>query len=88
MSSMKKGLRRVAAVAVTALVVAPALATVASATSTFAFDRLAGANRYATSVAVATQFGTPTHVTLATRTNAPTVHCLTTSSLPDVKPPP
>ena len=64
-SSMKKGLRRVAAVAVATLVVAPALATVASATSTFAFDRLAGIDRYATSVAVAGAYGASTNVILA-----------------------
>ncbi len=65
MSSMKKGLRRVAVVAVTTLVAAPALATVASATSTFAFDRLAGADRYATSVAVGASYGASTNVILA-----------------------
>jgi len=64
-SSMKKGLRRVAVVAVATLVAAPALATVASATSTFAFDRLAGVDRYATSVETAASYGASTNVILA-----------------------
>jgi len=41
------------------------MATVASATSTFAFDRLAGSDRYATAVAVATQYGNSANVILA-----------------------
>ena len=85
MSSLKKGLRRVAAVAVATLVIAPALATVASATSTFAFDRQAGANRYATSVKVATTFGTSTSVILANGTNEHTVDALTAAYLAGVK---
>ena len=82
---MKKGLRRVAVVGVATLVAAPALATVASATSTFAFDRLAGANRYATSVKVATTFGTATSVILANGTNEHTVDALTAAYLAGVK---
>ena len=81
MSSMKKGLRRVAVVAVTTLVAAPALATVASATSTFAFDRLEGANRYATSVAVGTSFGASTDVILANGGNTHTVDALSAAYL-------
>ena len=85
MSSMKKGLRRVAAVAVATLVVAPALATVASATSTFAFDRLAGADRYATAVKVASTYGTSSSVILANGTNAHTVDALAAAYLAGVK---
>jgi putative cell wall-binding protein len=84
-SAMKKSLRRVAVVAVATLVVAPALATVASATSTFAFDRQAGIDRYATSVKVATTFGTSTSVILANGTNAHTVDALTAAYLAGVK---
>ena len=85
MSSMKKGLRRVAVAAVATLVVAPALATVASATSTFAFDRLQGNDRYITSAKVADAFGTSTSVILANGTNAHTVDALAAAYLAGAK---
>ena len=82
---MKKGLRRVAAVAVATLVAAPALVTVASATSTFAFDRLAGIDRYATSVAVAGSYGASTNVILASGVPGHYPDALTASYLAGVK---
>src|ERR1035437_1455696 len=84
-SSMKKGLRRVAVVAVATLVAAPALATVASATSTFAFDRLQGIDRYATSVATAASFGASTNVILASGVAGHYPDALTASSLAGFK---
>ena len=85
MSSMKKGLRRVAVVAVATLVAAPALATVASATSTFAFDRLQGIDRYATTVATAASFGASTNVILASGVQGHFPDALSASFLAGVK---
>lgn len=78
---MKKGLRRVAVAAVATLVVAPALATVASATPTFAFTRIAGADRNATAVQVAAKYGTSANVILANGTKTHTVDALTAAYL-------
>src|SRR5665811_2631182 len=62
-----------------------ALATVASATSTFAFDRLAGIDRYATSVAVAGAYGASTNVILASGVPGHYPDALTASYLAGVK---
>src|SRR5664280_10213 len=59
------GLRRVGIVGLSTLVATTMMTGVASANSTFAFTRLAGVDRYATSVATAVQFGHSTDVILA-----------------------
>src|ERR1035437_6226403 len=64
-SSMKKGLRRVGIVGLSTLVATTMMSGVASANTTFAFTRLQGVDRYATSVATAQQFGASTDVILA-----------------------
>jgi putative cell wall-binding protein len=64
-SSKKMGLRRVGIVGLSTLLATTMMSSVASANSTFAFTRLAGVDRYATSVATAVQFGASTDVILA-----------------------
>src|ERR1035437_1607387 len=64
-SSKKMGLRRVAIVGLSTLVATTMMSGVASANSTFAFTRIAGVDRWATSVATAQQFGASTDVILA-----------------------
>jgi putative cell wall-binding protein len=82
-SSMKKGLRRAGIVGLSTVVATSMMSGIAVATPTFSFDRLAGADRYATSVAVAVKYGeTATHnVILASGETGHYPDALTASTL-------
>jgi len=67
-SSIKKGLRRAGVGGLSAILATTAMtgfASMASATSTFAFDRVAGTDRFGTSVATAKVFGDSANLILA-----------------------
>src|ERR1035437_957331 len=84
-SSKKMGLRRVGIVGLSTLVATTMMSGVASANSTFAFTRIAGVDRWATSVATAQQFGASTDVILANGENGHYADALTANYLAGAK---
>lgn len=88
MSSARKGLRRAGVGSLSALLAATAmtgLASTASATTDATFTRVAGADRYATSAAVAKMFSAPTDLILASGEPGHTVDALAASYLAGLK---